>query len=222
MSLPDLPANITRRRPSSFPLPWYSGGGLGGGVFRDGFTPSVARIHPQAQIRDDSAQRSGFEVVRAVHGNYDAPGVGCTAIHRVAAALPVKDEADRLRQHARRRGRGWKAAWPWSGGHSDVQWLNEDVLDRQRFAMSSKALKVSRNRFADILDGLVERVAFGMAAGKSGAERVVPAVRLRLQDRGVSHSGKYTVSGVRPIAKFLKHASGVLMRDTGDLRRVRL
>ena len=58
--------------------------------------------------------------------------------------------------------------------------------------MRLQTLKVEGSRFADVSNGLVERVTFRMATGKGGAEGVIPPARLRFEDGRVSHRGKYT------------------------------
>jgi hypothetical protein len=68
--------------------------------------------------------------------------------------------------------------------------------------MSRKALEIDGQRFTNVLDGLVERVALGMTAEEGGAECVISPTRLCLEDRCISHHEKYTPFRFWPIARF--------------------
>lgn len=98
----------------------------------------------------------------------------------------------------RLRGRGWKGVLPFeSGGQHDVQWLNKEVFDGQRFAVGLETFKIDGDGFAEVGDGFVKRVAFGMTAGQRGTHGVKPAIGLSFEYRRVSHEGSLADRAMR-------------------------
>src|SRR5436305_1486077 len=59
--------------------------------------------------------------------------------------------------------------------------------------MGFEAFQVKLDGLSDVGEGLLERVAFGMAARQRGAEGVVTTVGLFLQNRRVSHAHESTL-----------------------------
>ena len=53
--------------------------------------------------------------------------------------------------------------------------------------MSLETLKIDGNRFAEVGDGFIERITFGVATEEGRAHRVIPVVSLGFEDRGISH-----------------------------------
>jgi hypothetical protein len=101
------------------------------------------------------------------------------ALASVAAALTVENAADRLGHAGADGGElGHSLRAAGSGRRSQrrhIERLGEDIFDGQRFAVGLQAFEVEGDGFADVGDGFVEGVAFGMTAGQRGAGRVISA-----------------------------------------------
>jgi hypothetical protein len=139
----------------------------------------------EARLFDDVSERA-FAQVFVVPGYGDAEVA--FDIHAVAAALTDELESRPLKNHGH-------FAWPECGQsrHAalDCHLYRRDndsvFLSVQLLAPALHDLKVQAGCFGDVLDGLLEGVAFGNAAGQGGdgcGESAV--VRVRLKDRGVA------------------------------------
>jgi hypothetical protein len=105
----------------------------------------------------------------------------------VAASLAVENESDRLgdtKHITSADGRNLRHR----SGDDDVERLDEDVFDWQRFAMGLEAFKLIGDGLSDVGGGVIVCAAFGMTSGQRGTEGVVSAIGLRLDNYRVSHA----------------------------------
>jgi hypothetical protein len=73
-------------------------------------------------------------------------------------------------------------------GNGDVERLDQDVFDGERFAMGSQAFEVNFDGFTDVVGSLLQRVTLGMTARQGRTECVIAAAGLCLEDDRVPHA----------------------------------
>jgi hypothetical protein len=71
---------------------------------------------------------------------------------------------------------------PAAASYSDLDRLDQKILDRDRFASGGQAFEIGLDRFADVGNRLIDGISLGVAALEAGAKRVEAALRFAFEN----------------------------------------